>query len=173
MALYHDRTFSEILVEEGLIDARELSRILGEREDTTEPIGDLLVRKQILTEKDKARCIGKQIGVPFVDLTRIEIDPAVARLIPHGLALRLRAVPVERSDVAISVAMASPLDITAIDELRAHTGLEIDPAIATDEEIREAIFRAFGAYDDIGEIVGEAVKGIDPTEIRVTEEDTQ
>ena len=97
-----------------------------------------------------------------MDLSKAELTPDVSRLIPHNLAARLCAVPIDRSDMAISVAMANPLDIMAIDELQAHTGLEIDPVIATEEDIREAIFRTFGAYDDLGEIVGAAIKGIDP-----------
>ena len=170
---YYDRTFSEILVEEGLTTSSDIARILGERDSTTEPLGDLLVRLGVLTEKDKARCIGKQNNVPFVELARREMDPGVARLVPHRLAMRLRAVPIERSDMAVSVAMANPLDITAIDELQAHTGLEIDPVIATEEDIREAIFRTFGAYDDLGELVGEAVRGIDPSEITVSGEEEE
>src|SRR5581483_4369225 len=94
---YHDRTFSDILIEEGLITPGELARVLGERED--------------LTEKEKARCLGKQMGIPFVDLAQREADPGAARLIPHRLALRLRALPIERSDTAVSVAMANPLDL--------------------------------------------------------------
>ncbi len=167
---YHDRTFSDILIEEGLITPGELARVLGEREDLTEPLGDLLVRQGILTEKEKARCLGKQMGIPFVDLAQREADPGAARLIPHRLALRLRALPIERSDTAVSVAMANPLDLTAIDEIHAHTGLEIDPVIAAQEDIREAILRAFGVDDDLEELVGEAVRGLDPGEIEVREE---
>jgi type IV pilus assembly protein PilB len=163
---YQDRTFSEILVEEGLIDAGDIARILGERVSTTEPLGDLLVRLKLLTDKDKARCIGKQNGFPYVDLARIEILPEVARTIPHTLAMRLRCVVIERSDSALSVALANPFDIGAIDELHKHTGLDIDPVIATEEDIREAIFRTFGAYDDLGDIVGEAIKGADPNDLR-------
>src|SRR2546422_9895053 len=131
--VYHDRTFGEILVEEGLISQGEMARVLGEREDTTEPLGDLLVRLGFLTEKEKARCLGKQLGLPFVDLAKAELDSNVARLIPHGLALRARVLPLEQSDTAISVAMANPLDITAIDELYAYTQLQVDPVIATEE----------------------------------------
>ena len=169
--VFHDRTFSDILLEEGLVTQDALSKILGQRDNTAEPIGDLLARLGVISDKDHARCVGKQIGVPFADLARREIDSNVARLISHSVALRLRALPIERSASAISVAMVNPLDITAIDELHGHTNLEIDPVIATEEDIREGIFRAFGAYDDLGELVGEAVRGIDPNEIRLTEEE--
>jgi type IV pilus assembly protein PilB len=87
--------------------------------------------------------------------------------------VRLLAIPVERSEVAVSVAMANPLDVNALDELNELTGLEIDPMIATQDDIRESIFRVFGAYDDLGELIGEAVRGIDPNELRVAEEDQE
>jgi type IV pilus assembly protein PilB len=166
---YQDRTFSEILIEEGLISSAEIAKILGERESTTEPLGDLLVRLRLLTEKDKARCVGKQNGFPFVDLARTELLPEVSRTIPHSLSMRLRCIIIERSDSALSVAMANPFDISAIDELHVYTGLDIDPVIATEEDIRESIFRTFGAYDDLGEIVGEAIKGTDPSDLRFSE----
>ena len=58
-ATYHDRTFADILVDDGLVTPLELNRILGERDNTTEPIGDLLARMGVITEKQKARCVGQ------------------------------------------------------------------------------------------------------------------
>ncbi|RMG25310.1 MAG: type II/IV secretion system protein [Armatimonadetes bacterium] len=168
-----DKPLGEIFVEEGYLTAEELDRILAERTDTTEPIGDLLVRLGKISEKDKLRCLGLQLGIPFVDLARMEIDPAAARSIPHSAAIRLLAIPVERTDCAASVAMVNPLDLAALDELSALTGLEIDPLLATEEDVRDAIFRIFGAYDDLGEIVGEAVKGVDPEDLRVSTVDAE
>lgn len=154
-----DRPISEVFVEAGLISHEELVDILARRVDTTEPLGDLLVRLNKITLKDKLRCEAVQIGVPFIDLTQIEIEPDASRIIPHAAAMRLLAIPIERTEVAASVAMARPLDLSAIDELAAMTGLEIDPILASEEDVREAIFRSFGAYDDLGELVGDAILG--------------
>src|SRR5205085_10616516 len=65
---------------------------------------------------------------------------------------------------ALSIAMANPMDITALDELRAHTGLEIDPVIAPEEDIRDTIHVVFGAYDDLGELVTEAAGASEKTD---------
>ncbi len=162
-----DKPLSDIFVEEGYITREELDRILAERTDTTESVGDLLVRLGIINEKQKLKCVGLQMGIPFVDLARIEINPSVARIIPHSVAIRLLVVPIEKSDYACSVAMVNPLDLAAIDEVAEITGLEVDPLLATEEDVRDAIFRTFGAYDDLGEIVGEAIRGVDPEELRV------
>lgn len=168
-----DKPIGEIFVEEGYLRQEELDEILAERADTTEPLGDLLVRLGKITEKQKLKCLGLQMGIPFVDLARMEIDTAAARTIPHAAAIRLLAIPVERTEFSASVAMVDPLNLTALDELAALTGLEIDPLLATEEDVRDAIFRAFGAYDDLGEIVGEAVKGVDPDELRVSTVDSE
>ncbi len=163
-----DRPIGDIFVEEGYLTREELTQILATRQDTTERLGDLLVRLKKISEKQKLKCEGLQMGVPFVDLARIEIDPTVARSVPHAVAVRLLAVPIEMTDLAASVAMVDPLDLAAIDELSSVTKLEIDPLLATEEDVRDAIFRTFGAYDDLGEIVGEAVKGVDIDQVRVS-----
>jgi type IV pilus assembly protein PilB len=168
-----DRSLAEIFVEEGYLTREELMHILATREDTLEPLGDLLVRLRKITEKQKLKCVGLQMGVPFVDLARIELDETASQTIPHAVAIRLLAIPVERTECAASVAMVNPLDLAAIDELSSLTGLDIDPLLATEEDVRDAIFRSFGAYDDLGEIVGEAVKGVDTESLKIASPDEE
>src|SRR4051812_43958431 len=122
-----DRSIGEIFLEEGYVTREELLQILSDRHDTLEPLGDLLVRQGKISEKQKLKCVGLQMGVPFVDLARIEIDAEAARIIPHSVGVRLLAIPIERTEVAASVAMVNPLDLSAIDELNTLTGLDIDP----------------------------------------------
>ncbi|HZH98503.1 MAG TPA: GspE/PulE family protein [Fimbriimonadaceae bacterium] len=168
-----DRSLAEIFVEEGYLTREELMHILATREDTLEPLGDLLVRLRKISEKQKLKCVGLQMGVPFVDLARIELDESASRTIPHAVAVRLLAIPIEKTECAASVAMVNPLDLAAIDELSSLTGLDIDPLLATEEDVRDAIFRAFGAYDDLGEIVGEAVKGVDTESLKISSPDEE
>lgn len=156
-----DRPLSEIFVDEGLISRSELLEILAKREDTRESVGDLLVRLKKITEKQKLAAVGLQMGVPFVDLAKTDLDFDQAKIIPHSVAVRLLAVPIEVTDVSATMAMVDPLDLTALDELSNLTGRDIDPLLATETDVRDAIFRTFGAYDDLGEIVGEAVRGVD------------
>lgn len=168
-----DKSLGEIFVEEGYVSREELTHILATREDTTEPLGDLLVRLRKVSEKQKLKCMGLQMGVPFVDMTRAEIDPDTARMIPHATAVRLLALPIERTECAATVAMVNPLDLGALDELAEATGLDVDPLLATEEDVRDAIFRTFGVYDDLGEIVGEAVRGVDLEGVRVQSGDDE
>jgi type IV pilus assembly protein PilB len=161
----------EILVDEGFISAEELSEILGTRADTTESLGDLLVRLGKITQKQKLYCEGRQRGIEYIDLAEFTIDAAVARRIPHAAALRLKALPIALDGDSALVAMVNPLDINAIDEITAAVGAEIRPLIASEEDVKEAIFRAFGAYDDMSDLIGEAVRNLDVTEIEVADEE--
>lgn len=162
-----DKSLGEIFVDEGYLTHEELQQILSNREDTLEPLGDLLVRLRRITEKQKLKCVGLQMGVPFIDLARMELDQESAKLIPHAVAMRLLAIPIDQTDTAASVAMVNPLDLSALDELAGATGRDIDPMLATEEDVRDAIFRSFGAYDDLGEIVGEAVRGVDADNVKI------
>lgn len=162
-----DKPLSEIFVEEGFVTREELNEILARREDTTEPLGDLLVRLKRITEKQKLQCLGLQMGVPFIDLAKVELEQVAATIIPHSVAVRLLVIPVEVTEVSASVAMVDPLNLSALDELTNLTGRDIDPLIATETDIRESIFRAFGAYDDLGEILGEAVRGVDTDSVKL------
>jgi type IV pilus assembly protein PilB len=168
-----DKPLSEIFVEEGFISREEIAEILRNREDTLEPLGDLLVRLKKISEKDKLKAMGQQMGVPFVDLARMDLDANAAKIVTHAVAMRLLAIPIEVTEVSASVAMVDPLNLVALDELSNATGRDIDPYLASDTDVRDAIFRTFGAYDDLGEIVGEAVKGVDTDSVRLQSADEE
>ena len=93
-----DKSLGEIFVEEGYVGREELQVILAGREDTTESVGDLLVRMRKISEKQKLKCVGLQMGVPFIDLARTEIDTDSARIVPHATAVRLLAIPIEKTE---------------------------------------------------------------------------
>jgi type IV pilus assembly protein PilB len=163
----------EILIEEGFISPEELSEILGTRADTTEALGDLLVRLGKISEKQKLFCEGRQRGIEYIDLSEFAIDTSVATLLPHAAALRLKALPVAREGDTTLVAMVNPIDINAIDEVTKAVSGEIRPMIASEEDVKEAIFRAFGAYDDMSDLIGEAVKNLDVPDIELADEESK
>src|SRR4051794_38536232 len=156
-----DKSLADIFIEEGYVSATQLDEILAHRSDTTEPLGDLLVRMGIISDKQRLKCVGLQSGLPFVDLSNMEIDFEAASLISQQVALRLHALPIEVTELSASVAMRNPLDVTAIDELSELMARDIDPMWAAPDDLREAITRIFGAYDDLEDVVKEAAQGMD------------
>jgi len=165
-------TLTSVLLEEGLITPKELDAALAMRTDVGEDIGEFLVRLGMISERDRVRCVGIQHGIQFVELSGKQLDPEVAKLIPHSMALRHKAIPVERSQDILKVAMANPLDVQAVDDIAQVTGLEPLPLIAVEDEILEAIFTCFGAAGDVSDIIVEAIKDAD-AEVKVREEEPE
>jgi type IV pilus assembly protein PilB len=165
-------TLTSVLLDEGLIKPQELDAALAMRTDVGEDIGEFLVRLGMISERDRVRCVGIQHGIQFVELSGKQLDPEVAKLIPHSMALRHKAIPIERSQDILKVAMANPLDVQAVDDIAQVTGLEPLPLIAVEDEILEAIFTCFGAAGDVSDIIVEAIKDAD-AEVKVREEEPE
>jgi type IV pilus assembly protein PilB len=86
-----------------------------------------------------------QYRVPKIALRQYEIDPKDVALVPRELCEKHTVMPVSRTGKALIVAMTDPNDTTAIDALKAHTGLNIEPVIAARDDILEAIAKYYGA----------------------------
>ena len=167
-----DTTLTSVFLEEGVITRQELDSALAMRNDVSEDIGQFLVRLAMISERDRVRCVGAQHGIQFVELSGNDLDPCIAKLIPHAMALRYKVVPVEKSLDLLKVAMVNPLDVQAIDDIAKATGLEPFPLIAAEDEILEAIFNCFGAAGDISDIIVEAIKDAD-AEVKIREEEPE
>jgi len=165
-------TLTSVLLDEGLITPKELDAALAMRTDVGEDIGEFLVRLGMISERDRVRCVGIQHGIQFVELSGKQLDPEVAKLIPHSMALRHKAIPIDRSQDILKVAMANPLDVQAVDDIAQVTGLEPLPLIAVEDEILEAIFTCFGAAGDVSDIIVEAIKDAD-AEVKVREKEPE
>lgn len=156
-----DKSLKEIIVEQGFVTTEQMAELLASRTDTTEDVGEMLVRLGVISEKQRLQCVGLQTAIPFVDLTSAEIDIDGAKRISHQLAMRHFAIPVEVTDYAASVAFVNPLDLAAIDEIREQLGVDVDPMWAHEQDVREAIFRVFGSYDSLATLSQEFTKDLE------------
>jgi type IV pilus assembly protein PilB len=138
---------SELLIEEKLITERQLQKAIDQQKKTGEKLEKVLIQLNFLTEKDITEVMGKQMGVAFVDLDNQEIDPEMIKTIPEHLARRYKVVPVGQIGSKLSVAMADPLNVLAIDDIRLITGFDIQPMIATEAGITKVIDRNFGVTE--------------------------
>ncbi|MFN8221508.1 MAG: GspE/PulE family protein [Fimbriimonadales bacterium] len=131
----------EVFVEEGLISADQL-RVAEEKNRElggSEHVARLLVNMGFIQERDRVRLLGKVWGFGFAELADLEPATEVLQLISPQLAKRFKAIPLRRESNKLVVAMANPLDIFVIDELRLTTGLDIEPLIAVEEELNNAL----------------------------------
>lgn len=148
----------EAFITEGLISSDQLKQAVEKQLELggTDPIGNVLVSLGYVSEKDRVRLLGRAWGVEFIDLSEQSPHPDVLPLVSSTVARRFKVLPVAMNDDQLLVAMANPLDIFVIDELRLTTGKEVEALIAVEEEIEAAIAAAY--HKDSG--FSDALKGV-------------
>ncbi len=129
------RPLGQILLEKGLIDQEQLDEALKVQKNTTEQIGRILMDLGYVTERDVLRANADQLGIPFLELDQTSIDEDVAKAIPQSVVQRYSAVPIRRSGNRLTVAMTDPTNVFALDDIRLITGYEIDPMLASPDDI--------------------------------------
>lgn len=157
-----NKDIGELLIDGGFITDRQLQKAKDKVGASNEPLQKILVSMGYVSEKDITEVIGQQMGVDFVDLENMELDPDMARSIPEHLAQRYKVIPVGQKGNRLTLAMVDPLNVIAIDDIRLITGFDIEPVIATEEAIERTINRQFGVTD-LAE-VQETVKDISATD---------
>ncbi len=163
-------TIGDIFVSSGLVTPEQLGQALDKQRQlkSQEQIGDLLVSMGLITERDRVRCLGEQWGVPYLDLTDIRVEEEVTSTVTQELARRFKVIPTQREAKRLTLAMKNPLDIFAIDEIRLITGLEVEPVIATEEDILLAIAANYRTEVNVTEAVSNVMKDIDEASISIT-----
>jgi len=142
----------EVLIEMGVLNQTQLEEAIAEQRISHLRIGDIALAKGWLTKDDLMEALGRRLGVKYLDVSSIRIDPVAADLISQKDARRYSAVPVAFvDDHTVLVAMADPANIVAIDDLRILTGYDIEPAIAAGEDILEAITKMNRLDDQIAD----------------------
>ncbi len=129
------KPLGQILLEKSLINQEQLDEALKVQKNTTEQIGRILVELGHVSEKDVLRAHAEQLGIPFLELDRTSVDEDVAKAIPQSVVQRYNAVPIRRSGNRLTVAMADPTNVFALDDIRLITGYEIDPMLAAPDDI--------------------------------------
>lgn len=132
------------LVEAGIVDEMTLLGVLGE-EKKSPTIDQLLIGLGLLDDDNIARALARQLRFPFISLKEREIPPQVTSLVTAEVATTHVIVPVELAGGKLVVAMAAPLDSSAIQVLRMVTDMSIEVAVASRQDILEAIVRYYPA----------------------------
>ena len=161
---------NDVFVQSGLVSEEQLAQAIEKQHQlkTQEPVGDLLVSMGLITERDRVRCLGEQWGVPYLDLTEIQIPEEVISAVTQELARRFKVVPIERTAKKLTLAMKNPLDIFAIDEIRLITGKEVEPVIATEEDIINAISANYRTEVNVTEAVAGVMRDLDEATLTIT-----
>ncbi|GAK51966.1 type IV-A pilus assembly ATPase PilB [Candidatus Moduliflexus flocculans] len=133
------KKIGEILLKANLITNDQLQQALQEQKRSGERLGSLLVKMGFLEEDDILSCLSKQFGVPSIDLETFQIEGSVLETIPINTAKKYTVIPISRVGGTLTLAMADPSDIFAIEDIKFMTNYNIEPVVASERAILEAI----------------------------------
>ncbi len=138
-----NRRLGDLLVAEGLVKQEELQRALAEQKGTTEKLGSVLVRLKLVNEEQLTGFLSRQYGIPSITLSQLDIDPGILRLVPPQIAKKYEVLPVKRAANTLTLAMADPTNVFALDDVSFMTNLQVLPVVASQAAIRRAIERNY------------------------------
>jgi len=134
----------EILLKESLITQDQLDKALEFQRSNGGKLGSCLTKMGYITDDDITGVLSRQYGVPSINLKYYEIDPNVIKLIPQDTALRYQVVPLSRVGSVLTIAMTDPTNVFAMDDIKFMTGFNVEPVVASESAIGEAISRFYG-----------------------------
>ncbi|UCE24326.1 MAG: Flp pilus assembly complex ATPase component TadA [Candidatus Zixiibacteriota bacterium] len=148
------KKIGDLLVEKGLISPQQLEEGLREQSVLGKRLGEILVDKGYITEEELIDAVSERLSIPKISLSSMVIDPAIVQRVSVEVARRYTLIPVFEIGNTLTIAMADPLNIIAIDEIKYLTGLNIKRAIATATEIKDAIDQYYSVGDSLSHIMG-------------------
>jgi type IV pilus assembly protein PilB len=149
----------DVLLTRGLINREQLDTALKEQQATGKRLGDLLVTRGWISSSDLVEVISERLGLPKITIKGLIADPEVVNIIPLPTAKKHRVVPLFKIGNRLTVAMADPLDMVAIDEVRYRTGLMVNRAVATPEDIDAAITQFYTVADSVERAIHDVPAG--------------
>lgn len=143
------KMLGEMLVAGNLIKEDELKRALDEQKKRGGKVGEILVDLGFISEHTIATFLGRQLHIPFIEIEKQLIDADSVKLIPGELARRLAVMPLYRDKGVLVVAMADPLNIFGVDDIRKAAGIDVRQTVATRSDIMKAVDRHYAMSQTI------------------------
>ncbi len=137
----------DILVREGLITLEQLKKALQEQKSSGMRLGYTLVKLGFIEETEVTKMLARQYRMPAVDLSRFEVDPKILKLLPPDIAMKYTVLPLKREGRTLTIAIADPNNVTAIEDIKFITRCDVFPVIAGEYTLRNAIDRYYQQSD--------------------------
>jgi len=147
------KSLGDSLVEAGIITAAQLRQAQDEEKNTGIRLRKVLIDKGMVSEEDLAEFISNKLSLPRIELSNYLIDPKIIELVPEELARKHDLIPILKIGNRLTCVMVDPWNIFALDEVRAKTNLIIEPAVATESEIKKSLSQYYGTKGSMEELI--------------------
>ncbi len=135
----------ELLLKEKRITPEQLQEALSYQRQSGGKLGANLVKLGFVKDEEITSLLSKQYGVPSISLSQFEIDPAVIKLVPAETAHKYQIIPLSRVGATLTIAMTDPTNVFALDDLKFMTGYNVEPVVAWETAVLDAIQKYYGA----------------------------
>jgi type IV pilus assembly protein PilB len=164
----------DLLVKEKIITPEQLEQANKVQKEQTCRLGSALVKLGFLTDEDVTNFLSRQYGVPAINLSYFEIDPAVVKLIPFETAKRYQILPLSRVGASLTIAMVDPTNVFAMDDIKFMTGFNIEPVVASESSILAGIDKAYGGSKEENlETVMQSMSEMGDSDVELQSEEQQ
>jgi type IV pilus assembly protein PilB len=133
----------ELLLKEKRITPAQLQETLNYQKTNGGKLGFNLVKLGFIKDEEITALLSKQYGVPSVNLTQFDIDASITKLIPSETAHKYQIVPLSRAGATLTIAMTDPTNVFAMDDIKFMTGYNVEPVVASEVGVAEAIARYY------------------------------
>jgi len=168
------KQLGDILLDSGLVSPEQLAEAYGEHQRAGRALGRVLVDQGILTETQLVAALAQQIGMRFVELGDIQVDPSAVSIVPPAMARRHVILPFGFEDGKLLLAMADPANFLAVEDVRSIAQLEVKTCVATRGDVLAAIdrhYRADGELEDLTAVLDAADDEEDLSSVREAVDD--
>jgi type IV pilus assembly protein PilB len=129
----------ELLLREKVITPDQLKSALDMQKEKNVPLQTAIISLGLVSEEEMAQALSRQLGYPYIDLEQFEVYPDVVNLIPVDIVKKYMIMPIHRIRSFLTLSMVDPTDLEVIEDVRFRTGLSIQPVIASESGIMNAI----------------------------------
>src|SRR5712671_5140288 len=134
----------ELLLKEKLITPEQLQQALTQQKANGGKLGYNLVKMGFVKDEQITALLSKQYGVPAINLAQFKIDLTIVKLVPTETARKYQIIPLSRSGSTLTIAMTDPTNVFAMDDIKFMTGYTVEPVVASETAVIEAIAKYYG-----------------------------
>lgn len=133
------KRIGEVLLERGVITQKELEKALAHQKEHGGLVGQILIQLGCVTEEEIALALTAQYGFPYLPLDNYEIDGSLTTIVPEQVARQYCLIPIDRIGNALTLAMADPSNVQAIEDIELMTKCVVQTFVSTPSDIEKAI----------------------------------
>src|SRR5262249_2012773 len=135
----------ELMLQENMVSPQQLQEAIADQKMNGRKLGKAFVSLGYVRDEEITSLLSRQYGVPSINLDHFEVDPAIIKIIPSETSRKYQILPLSRSGATLTIAMADPTNVFAMDDIKFMTGYNVEPVVASETSLEDAIEKYYGS----------------------------